>query len=119
MSHQSRFHLAVCSLILLGFMPSFAASAQDEPASMWAQMVKLGGMMHATAQVCGGYSDEQLEELKQQQKANTLERGVSAAEFEKVFTEAETMVGQRWESMSPAQQSKACADIKQQMSTAP
>ncbi len=116
MSHSSKMLIpaAILSLAILHAVP--AAHAQEGAGGMWASMVKLGGMMHATARKCGGYTDAQLHELKQKQKATSGERGVSAAEFEKVFTDAEAEVVRRWSTMSPSQQAQACKDIKQQMS---
>ncbi len=118
MSFPFEFQRPVAALALtaaLAFVAP-AASAQGAPDEMWVSMVKLGGAMHATAQRCGGYTEAELEDLKQQQRAVAVESGISAAEFEKVFTAAETQLVQRWNTMSPAQQAQACKDIKQQMS---
>lgn len=99
-------------------IPMIAFAQQGDPAGMAAQMAKLGGMMHATAKACGDYSEEQLAEMKQQQKAAHLESGLDAASFEKAFAEADTEIARRWATMATAQRTRACSDIRQQISTA-
>lgn len=119
MSNSNKIHSSARTLVLaVAAIPIIAFAQQGGPADMAAQMAKLGGMMHATAKVCGGYSDQELAALKQQQKVAHLERGLDAATFEKAFGDADAEIARRWEAMSPAQRSQACNDIKQQVSAA-
>lgn len=98
-------------------IPLIALAQQDGPAGMAGQMAKLGGMMHATAKACGDYSEDQLAAMKQQQKATHLERGLDAASFEQAFAEADAEIARRWATMSAAQRTQACDDIRRQATT--
>ncbi|KAB8162458.1 hypothetical protein FKV24_018370 [Lysobacter maris] len=96
-------------------VPLIAFAQQGGPGGMAAQMAEIGGMMHATAKTCGGYSEQELATMKQQQKAVHLQRGLDAASFEQAFARAETKIAQRWATMSAAQRDQACADIREQI----
>ncbi|MCF7223606.1 hypothetical protein [Marilutibacter chinensis] len=117
MSATKKIHSSARSLVLAAAaVPLIAFAQQGGPAGMAAQMTKLGGMMHATAKACGDYSDQELAALKQQQKATHLERGLDAASFEQAFAAADAEISRRWGAMSPAERTRACNDIRQQMS---
>lgn len=72
----------VCSAVL---MP-VAGMAQEK--ENMAKIAGLGGAMHAVAEECGDYSADQLKEMKAGQQAASAAGGLSAAEFEPIFTQA-------------------------------
>lgn len=111
-----KIRTAACRLVLAAtVVPLIAFAQQGGPGGMAAQMAEIGGMMHATAKTCGGYSEQELAAMKQEQKAAHLQRGLDAASFEQAFARAETKIAQRWSAMSAAQRDQACADIREQI----
>lgn len=99
-------------ILAAAVLPLIAFAQQGGPGGMAAEMAKLGGMMHATAKACGDYSEEELATMKQQQKAVHLERGLDEAAFEQAFAEADAEIARRWQTMSAAQRTQACSEVR-------
>ncbi len=103
---------------------SLSAVAQTDPGQfamedMASQLGKFSGSMHTVARACGDYSEEQLAEMKQQQREQLKESGMDISGFDKAFASSESETARRWETMSEAEQKATCEKIKQQMSAAP
>lgn len=109
-------------LVLAGALifASLAAQAQSQPAhpaleNMNAQLAKLGGTMHATARVCGDFTDEQLAEQKSQQKAHMTGSGMEPESFEQAFSEGFREAETKWEAVPASERQAKCEQIKQEM----
>lgn len=98
---------------LFGSVSVYAEAPPYPMGGMAEQLAKLGGQMHVAAKNCGGYTDEQLEAMKAEQRKKAVEIGMSAETFDKVFTEGARTVTERWQKMSESERSAACAEIKQ------
>lgn len=77
-----------------------------------AKGAELAGAMHAAGRVCQDYSDEQLRDMKQQQKSHAAAAGVSDARFEAIFQVSYDTARARMAQMTPAQKEKACQDLR-------
>lgn len=106
--------LAGAACLLLG---TFAATAnaqqpqapqQPDPA-MLAQM---GGVGHAVANVCGGYTDQQLQEMKTQQRTAAGQMGLSEADFDTAFDAGYEQASADIKSAGKAKQDEMCAQMK-------
>jgi len=105
------------ALPLTASLPGQAQEQGLSPlAEMGGQLAAFSGQMHAAAKVCGGYTAEQLAEMKRQQREQLSEQGFSAAAFDKAFADGERKGAERWKSLSSAEQEAACADMKQPFS---
>lgn len=87
-------------------------AAQAQAATGFQQSVELSGAMHAAARVCQDYSDEQLRDLKQQQKAHAVTAGMSGAQFDAVFQASYDKARTKLAQATPAQREKACAQVR-------
>lgn len=108
----------VRSLFLAGaaMLVSLPSLAQENPlASMNAQLAKLGGSMQVMAEVCGGYTDAQLVEHRQQQKKHLARNGMDAASFDKGFDDGVKQSRAKWDSIPAAERQGKCDEFKQQM----
>lgn len=102
---------------------SQSAAAQTDPGQfvmkdMAGQLGKFSGSMHTVARACGDYSEEQLAEMKQQQRAQLEESGMDIGGFDKAFASSERETAEKWKTMSKAEQKATCEKIKQEMSAA-
>lgn len=92
---------------------SHAEAPANMPFDMTGQLATMSGSMHATAIVCQGYSEKQLIELKQQQQELLEQRGMTKADFEKVYSAAKQKTEEKWKTLTEAEQKQACEKIKQ------
>lgn len=112
---------SIASLALVAALT--AASA----APAWAQaqnptlnaLTELGGAMHASAEICGGYTATELSSMKAQQKAQSQQQGISASEFEAGFQKGYQQGKTRFVTASPAEKAKACEQLKALMRAQP
>lgn len=110
MSSSRAFQMGVA--LALGLtLPAQAGWAQGA-SSMAAQIAELGGGMHAAARACGDYTDEQLRDMKQQQKADALAAGLPASTFETVFQAAYDKARGKLAAATPAQKAQACQQVR-------
>lgn len=108
--------LTLASAVMLVSLPSLAQEpANPMMANMNAQLAKLGGTMQVTAEVCGGYTDEQLVEHKQQQKDHLARNGMDAASFEEGFDTGVKQGKAKWDSIPASERQAKCDEFKQQM----
>ena len=106
--------LALFCVISTGSL-SVAAQQPDPISPMNQQLAKLAGSMQAVAEVCGDYSAEQLEEIKQQQKKQLVQSGMSEADFDEVFGTSLSEVQAKWKTVSASEQKEICDNMKQQL----
>ncbi|QJD59100.1 hypothetical protein HG264_09340 [Pseudomonas sp. gcc21] len=78
------------------------------------QLAKFGGAMHLTASKCGGYSEDQLNELKSQQKQTLAQNGMDGDSFEQAYAAGMKEAEARWEGLSEAEQKKTCDEVRDQ-----
>ncbi|MCQ4308603.1 hypothetical protein NA645_11485 [Pseudomonas stutzeri] len=109
-------YLSLISAAMLISLPSMAQQPTNPMmANMNAQLAKLGGTMQVTAEVCGGYTDEQLVEHKQQQKDHLARNGMDAASFDKDFDAGVEQGKAKWDSIPASERQAKCDEFKQQM----
>lgn len=106
--------LALFCVISTGSL-SVAAQQPDPISPMNQQLAKLAGSMQAVAEVCGDYSVEQLDEIKQQQKKQLVQSGMSEADFDKAFSTSLSEVQAKWKTVSSSEQKEICDNMKQQL----
>ncbi len=99
--------LAVPALVAM--MPFQGAFAQN---SGMPSLFELGGGMHAAVKICGGYTDAQLRDMKQQQKTQATASGMSAAAFETTFKAAYDRAHTKLSAASAAEKEKTCRQLK-------
>lgn len=107
--------LAIFSAIAIGCTSAVAlAQAAPETDDQATQMARFGGAMHATATICGGYSEKELAELKEQQQETLAQQGMDEDSFEQAYSAGVAEAGARWEALSEAEQKKTCDEVRQQ-----
>jgi predicted secreted protein len=106
--------LALFCVISTGSL-SVAAQQPDPISPMNQQLAKLAGSMQAVAEVCGDYSAEQLDEIKQQQKKQLVQSGMSEADFDEAFGTSLSEVQAKWKTVSKHEQKEICDNMKQQL----
>lgn len=102
---------SLCCLLMTGGAV-FAQAPVDPMGGMGEQLAKLGGQMHVAAKKCGGYTDEQLEKMKAEQRKNSANLAMTEEAFDKAFAEGERQLEERWKNMSSAERSAACKELK-------
>ncbi len=108
--------LRTLSLAGAAMLVSLSSLAQENPlATMNTQLAKLGGSMQVVAEVCGGYTDTQLAEHRQQQKDHLTRNGMDAASFDKGFDDGITQSRAKWDSIPASERQAKCDEFKQQM----
>lgn len=108
--------LRTLSLAATAMLVSLPSLAQENPlASMNAQLAKLGGSMQVVAEVCGGYTDTQLAEHRQQQKDHLASNGMDAASFDKSFDDGIKQSRAKWDSIPASERQAKCDEFEQQM----
>ncbi|MBA1279055.1 hypothetical protein [Stutzerimonas stutzeri] len=109
-------YLSLISAAMLISLPSLAQQPTNPTmANMNAQLAKLGGTMQVTAEVCGGYTDKQLVEHKQQQKDHLARNGMDAASFGRDFDAGVKQGKAKWGSIPASERQAKCDEFKQQM----
>lgn len=93
---------------------ALAQTRPGEGSGMVEKMANFGGVMHATSEACGGYSEKQLDEMKQQQQEMLAQQGMSKASFEQAYSAGMQEAKEKWRAASRAEQEAACENIKQQ-----
>ncbi|MFC6635577.1 hypothetical protein [Microbulbifer taiwanensis] len=111
--------LAIATLAFSQFTIAQADPAQLVMPDVAGQLGKFSGTLHAIASACGHYSNEQLAEMKEQQRKQLQDSGMDISGFDKTFASSEREMAEKWKAMSEAEQSETCEKVKQQMSTAP
>jgi len=106
--------LALFCVISTGSL-SVAAQQPDPISPMNQQLAKLAGSMQAVAEVCGDYSAEQLDEIKQQQKKQLVQSGMSEADFDEAFGTSLSEAQAKWKTVSKHEQKEICDNMKQQL----
>lgn len=92
--------------------------AQGGMPDMGRQMAELGGSMHAAAKACGDADDQQLASLKQKQKSMLGQRGMDTKGFDDGYAAGQRKAAIKFASLSQAEKTQACQQIKQQMNAA-
>ncbi|AFT71579.1 Putative lipoprotein [Alloalcanivorax dieselolei B5] len=112
--------LLAASIAIAAFGPLHAQTSGGAPnmAQMGNQVATFSGSMHAAAEVCGGYTKDQLADMKAKQKQQMTKMGLTAQEFDTAFDTGKKKTDERWDTMSKAEQKSACEELRQQMSQA-
>lgn len=76
------------------------------------QMAFMGGKMHGAAQVCGGYSEAELETMAGEQRASVLALGVDASTFDAHFERGIESGKASLREAPPDQREKTCAKLR-------
>ncbi|TLM78613.1 hypothetical protein ACONUD_04445 [Microbulbifer harenosus] len=103
--------ISFCCLLLTGGAV-FAQTPVDPMGGMGEKLAKLGGQMHVAAKKCGGYTEEQLEKMKAEQRKNSANLAMTEEAFDKAFAEGERLLEERWKNMSSAERAAACEEMK-------
>lgn len=105
--------LALASALTLA-LASGISHAQDAASTddSGTQLAKFGGAMQLTAEKCGGYSEQQLEELKSQQQQTLADNGMDEDSFEAAFTAGIREAEARWEGLSEQERKKTCDEVR-------
>ncbi len=85
-----------------------AAHAQLPPD----QLIAMGGAAQAVAEVCKGYSADQLRAMKADQLAQAGKMGVSAADFDKGFQAAHDKAAADIAALSAADRATMCKQME-------
>jgi len=75
-------------------------------------IVQFSGQMHASAVVCGDYSQAQLQEMKAKQKEQYMGLGMLAAKFESDFQQGFQKEKIRLAQVSTDEKTKECQKLK-------
>jgi len=67
--------------------------------------------MHGEASICGGYTPNELAELKRKQKEQFVGLGMKASQFELEFQQGYEEGRKSLEKASPAQRANRCAQL--------
>jgi len=87
-----------------------AAVAQDiNPSTQLAQM---GGAMHAAAQICGDYTEAQLQDMKAKQKESMKDMGLSEADFDAAFQQGLERGRRDLEGATEEQRKQMCEELR-------
>ncbi|MFD4121607.1 hypothetical protein ACFWQD_09880 [Alcaligenes faecalis] len=101
-------------IFLLPFAALLLASATSHakdtgPAIQLAQM---GGAMHAAAEVCGDYSQDQLQEMKKQQQTSIQSMGLNDEDFDKAFEQGLDRGRQDLKKATAEQRQQMCEQLR-------
>lgn len=88
-----------------------ACAAAQAPADIGTKLAELGGASHALGAKCGHYSAAELEQLKQQQRAQHQAGGFDMAGFDAAFDKAHSEAEASWENASAAKRRETCDKI--------
>ena len=102
----------VVSLALSALAASGATCAVAQVQPYVPQVAEMAGAMHATAKVCQDYTDEQLRDLKQQQKTHAVASGMAAQQFETIFQAGYDKARARLGRATPAERDQACKQAR-------
>ena len=102
--------LAPLALLCAG---TAAAQQTGNPmAQRGAQMAFMAGSMHGAAEVCGGYSTEQLESMQREQKGAAVQMGMSGADYDAKFKEGYDKGRTAVETAGPAEREQSCSQLR-------
>jgi len=103
----------VACLALGTFAASASAQVPGQPGQPDpAMLAQMGGMGHAVANVCGGYTEQQLQEMKTQQRTAAGQMGLSEADFDKQFDAGYQQASTDIKAAGKAKQDEMCAQMK-------
>lgn len=100
------FHVLPAALLLTC---SLAVAQEANPSTQLAQM---GGAMHAAAQVCGDYTDTQLQDMKNKQKEAMKDMGLSEADFNAAFEQGLQRGRKDLDGATDAQRKQMCEQLR-------
>ncbi|MBU4609434.1 hypothetical protein IMZ29_02380 [Achromobacter sp. GG226] len=115
-SSSLRKFAGVACLALGTFAASVSAQVPAQPGQPGqpdpAMLAQMGGMGHAVAKVCGGYTEQQLDEMKTQQRTASGQMGLSEADFDKQFDAGYEKASADIKAAGKAKQDEMCAQMK-------
>ncbi|HBQ89488.1 MAG TPA: hypothetical protein DD803_08545 [Alcaligenes faecalis] len=76
------------------------------------QLAQMGGAMHAAAEVCGDYSQAQLDEMKKQQKSSIQSMGLNDEDFDKAFEQGVDRGRQDLQKATAEQRQQMCEQLR-------
>ncbi|WP_417779547.1 hypothetical protein [Stutzerimonas xanthomarina] len=103
------------ALMLVSLSGQAQEPNQQIMSNMHTQLANFGGAMHATAKVCGDYSDNQLAEQKEKQRALSIQSGMKAAAFDEAFDAGEKKATAKWAAIPSSEHQAKCDEFKQEM----
>ncbi|ARP52883.1 hypothetical protein ACDW82_11075 [Alcaligenes faecalis] len=83
-----------------------------QEANPTAQLAQMGGAMHAAAQVCGDYTDTQLQDMKNKQKEAMKDMGLSEADFDVAFEQGLQRGRKDLEGATNTQRNQMCEQLR-------
>ncbi|WP_341667256.1 hypothetical protein [Alcaligenes sp. SDU_A2] len=86
------------------------AVAQEANPSI--QLAQMSGAMHAAAQVCGDYSDAQLQDMKNKQKESMKDMGLNDQDFNAAFEQGLQRGRKDLEGATEAQRKQMCEQLR-------
>lgn len=93
-------------------MGTFAATANAQQQPDPAMLAQMGGVGQAVANVCGGYTDQQLQEMKTQQRTAAAQMGLSEADFDKQFDAGYEQASSDIKAAGKQKQDEMCEQMK-------
>ncbi|WP_019340798.1 hypothetical protein [Stutzerimonas stutzeri] len=103
------------ALMLVSLSGQAQEPNQQIMSNMHTQLANFGGSMHATAKVCGDYSDNQLAEQKEKQRAMAIQNGMKATAFDEAFDAGEKKTKSKWADIPASERQAKCDEFKQEM----
>lgn len=100
------FLAALCLAVLI---PHVATAQEKEN---MAKIAEFGGGMHAMAEKCGSYSADKLKEMKAGQQSSSSAGGLSAEEFDTIFTKSYENTKVKIAAGSASQKQAMCEQLK-------
>lgn len=89
------------------FIPALNAQADTSTE----RFVQIAATLRAGAEVCNNHTTEKLDELRAQQQAAVSELGMSAQQFDKVFTARLTEMRSMLAQATPDEITEVCEDL--------
>ncbi|HRL20210.1 MAG TPA: hypothetical protein PLG97_05255 [Alcaligenes sp.] len=99
-------HVLPATLLLVS---GLAFGQETNPST---QLVQMSGAMHAAAQVCGDYSDAQLQDMKNKQKESMKDMGLSDQDFDAAFEQGLQRGRKDLEGATEAQRKQMCEQLR-------
>ncbi|QHS35620.1 hypothetical protein [Alcaligenes faecalis] len=106
MFERTKLLLPLAALLLA----SANSYAQDSGPAI--QLAQMGGAMHAAAEVCGDYSQDQLQEMKKQQKSSIQSMGLNDEDFDKAFEQGLDRGRQDLQKATAEQRQQMCEQLR-------
>lgn len=106
MFERTKLLLPLAALVLA------SANSYAQESSPATQLAQMGGAMHAAAQMCGDYSEAQLQEMKKRQKASIQSMGLSDDDFDKAFDQGVERGREDLDKATPEQHNTICEQLR-------